>query len=105
MQIPHITPDLLRKLSRKKVKVLSDLTTMKTSDRLVTLTDCGLTNQQVEDVEVALSAMPSVTVTSVAMMVEGLQVCAVWGVCVGWGVGGGGGMVYVMCVCVLCSFL
>lgn len=73
-QIPHMSPDLLRKLSRKKVKVLSDLTSMKNVDRLVTLTECGLTNHEVDDVEVALSAMPSVSVTSVSMVVEGLQV-------------------------------
>lgn len=74
MQLPHMAPDVLKKLNRRKVKVLSDLTTLKPADRLVALTEAGLSRQQVDEVDLAMSAIPSLTVTSVALTVEGVEV-------------------------------
>ena len=74
MQLPHMTHDVIKKLNRRKVKVLGDLTALKPADRLVALTDAGLSRQQVDEVDLAMSAMPSLTVTSVSLTVDGVEV-------------------------------
>lgn len=62
LQLPHFNNEVLRKLARKKVKMLPELQQMSTTERQSLLAGCGLTADEVADVETMLSAIPTLWV-------------------------------------------
>lgn len=70
LQLPHFDAELVKKLARKKIKTLADLQALNLQGRRVALQSSGLTGSECEDVEVMLSALPTVWV-SAQLVVEG----------------------------------
>lgn len=64
LQLPHFDSEVLRQLTRKKIKVLPELQQMESEERQQLLKGCGLSSSEVEDVETMLSAMPTVWVSA-----------------------------------------
>jgi translocation protein SEC63 len=64
LQLPHVTDDVIRKLNKQKLKGLSDIQRLNKVDRRVALQTCGLSMAQADDVETALSAVPTAFVSA-----------------------------------------
>ncbi len=64
LQLPHVDDDVIRKLGKQKLKNLTEIQRLSKVDRRVALQTCGLSMSQAEDVETALSAIPSAFVTA-----------------------------------------
>ena len=64
LQLPHVNDDVIKKLVKQKLKGLSELQRLNKVDRRVALQTCGLSVAQAEDVEIALSAIPTAFVSA-----------------------------------------
>ncbi|KAK1421314.1 hypothetical protein QVD17_23550 [Tagetes erecta] len=63
LQLPHFTEAVMKKLARKKVKNLQEFRDMKPEDRADLLSQTGgFSAAEIQDVELVLDMMPSVTV-------------------------------------------
>ena len=63
-QMPHFDDDVLKKLAKKKIKTLAELQKLAKNDRREALQTAGLSVADVEEVETALSALPSLFITA-----------------------------------------
>jgi len=63
-QLPHFDDDVIRKLHKRKVRTLPELIAVDRAERRTILQSSGLSAMEVEDVETALSAWPSLYVTA-----------------------------------------
>lgn len=73
LQLPQFDSDVLRKISRKRIKGLGDLMELPAQERSALLGGCGLDAEAVEQVECAVSALPSLTISSVQFSVDGAE--------------------------------
>ena len=65
LQLPHVDDDVVRALYKRKIKTLSDLSSsLSKQDRRAALQASGLSVAEVEDVETALTAIPSAYLTA-----------------------------------------
>ncbi|KAK2983586.1 hypothetical protein RJ640_023120 [Escallonia rubra] len=63
LQLPHFSEAIIKKIARKKVRSFQDLWDMTLQDRAELLTQvAGLSASEVQDVEMVLEMMPSITV-------------------------------------------
>ncbi|XP_062078824.1 dnaJ protein ERDJ2A-like [Humulus lupulus] len=63
LQLPHFSEAVIKKISRKKVRTFQDLQDMTMQERAELLTQiAGFSSAEVQDVEMVLEMMPSVTV-------------------------------------------
>lgn len=63
LQLPHFTEAVIKKLARKKVRTFQELQDMSLQDRAELLTQIGgFSSTEVQDVEMVLQMMPSLTV-------------------------------------------
>ncbi|XP_062078828.1 dnaJ protein ERDJ2A-like [Humulus lupulus] len=63
LQLPHFSEAVIKKISRKKVRTFQDLQDMTMQERVELLTQiAGFSSAEVQDVEMVLEMMPSVTV-------------------------------------------
>lgn len=60
LQLPHFDAERVRKLQKRKIKSLPELQRLDKAERRVAMQSCGLAGTEVDDVEVALSAMPTI---------------------------------------------
>lgn len=70
LQLPYFDDDVLKKLKRRKISSLRELTDMEESERTSVLESFGLTSDQVDEVTSFLSALPTVAMKS-SFEVEG----------------------------------
>ncbi|BDA43749.1 Translocation protein SEC63 homolog [Coccomyxa sp. Obi] len=71
LQLPHFDYDVVKKLGRKKVRSLAELSAMDPEERLELFVTSGLTKNQAEEAVTSLLSMPTVTLTDVQLQVEG----------------------------------
>lgn len=64
LQLPHIDEDVVRQLSKRKIKTLGELQGLSKPDRRSALQVAGLSVAEVEEVETGLSAFPSAFVSA-----------------------------------------
>ncbi|KAI4344663.1 hypothetical protein L6164_011862 [Bauhinia variegata] len=63
LQLPHITETVIKKVARKKVRTFQDLCDMDSQERAdLLIQSAGLSSVEVQDIEVVLDMMPSLTV-------------------------------------------
>lgn len=76
LQLPHISESVVKKVARKKVRTFQELYEMDSQERAELLTQtAGLSSEEVQDVEIVLDMMPSLTldVTCETEGEEGIQ--------------------------------
>eukprot|EP00884_Botryococcus_braunii_P003385 jgi/Botrbrau1/13047/Bobra.0187s0009.1 len=69
--LPHVDADVVKRLGRKKVRSLLDLSIMPPPERKSCLVSCGLSEGHAEEVNLALLAIPNVTATNLKCEVDG----------------------------------
>ncbi|XP_022846713.1 dnaJ protein ERDJ2-like [Olea europaea var. sylvestris] len=63
LQLPHFTESVVKKISRKKVRMLQDLRDMKPEERAELLTQvAGFSADESRDVEIVIEMMPSISI-------------------------------------------
>ncbi|EEF49040.1 dnaJ protein ERDJ2A [Ricinus communis] len=62
LQLPHFSESVIKKIARKKVRTFQDFCDMTREERHELLEPAGFSSSEIEDVEMVLEMMPSVTV-------------------------------------------
>ncbi|KAK9829144.1 hypothetical protein WJX72_004149 [[Myrmecia] bisecta] len=62
MQLPHFDQDLIKRLGRRRVRSFADLADLPLEERTRALAASGLSDSQIEDVNVSILATPSISV-------------------------------------------
>ena len=71
--LPHLDADGLKRLARRKLRTVADVSALSPSDRAAALADAGLDASQAADVDAALAALPRLTVVGASAAVDGAE--------------------------------